>query len=191
MRAIASSGPSNRGVGAGDDDEVLVAFVARAAGEFDLVDEFLARDRVGDVFVIMRALGVELILDVDAGDAGADELAHRAHGVQRLAEARPAVGHHRDRDRVSHVAGDAHLLVHGQQRLRRAARAAGDETAVVDRREAGVRNQPPSERVIGDRHVDEALFVEEPAQRLGCFHGFVPPWRFAFDGRLMAPYAAG
>jgi len=91
--------------------------------------------------------------------------------VQRLAEAGPAVGDHRDPDCVSDIARDAYLLVHGQQRLRRAARAAGDKAAGVDRLEARIGNQPAAERVIGDRHVDEAVLVEEPAQCLGSGHG--------------------
>src|ERR1041385_9555458 len=45
-------------------------------------------------------------------------------------------------DEQVRVAGDAHLLVHGQQRLRRAARAAGHEPAVVDSGKAGVGHQP-------------------------------------------------
>ena len=68
-------------IGTRDDDEIFVSLVAGDAGIFDLGDEILARDRVRDIFVVMRPLGIKLILDMDAGDAGADEFAHRAHGV--------------------------------------------------------------------------------------------------------------
>ena len=49
---------------------------------------------------------------LDAGDPGAGELAHRAHRVQRLAEAGAGIGNQRHADRARHLAGDAHLLVH-------------------------------------------------------------------------------
>jgi len=40
----------------------------------------------------MRAFREQLILDVDAGNPGRGELAHRAHRVQRLAEPRAGIG---------------------------------------------------------------------------------------------------
>jgi hypothetical protein len=71
----------------------------------DLFDEFLDRNAVHDIFVIVRALRIELILDVDAGDAGADELAHRPHGVKRLAKAGAGIDDDRDLDAARHVLG--------------------------------------------------------------------------------------
>src|SRR5688572_1796499 len=159
------------GIGARDDHEVRIGAVALPAGEADLVGELLARHRVRDVLVIVRALGVELVLDVHAGDAGADALAHGAHGVQRLAEAGAAVDHERDVDRRRHVARGAQLLVHGEQRLRGAARSAGDEAAGVDAVEAEALQQPPAERIVGDRHVHELLLLQQTAQRGGFLHG--------------------
>src|SRR2546427_751534 len=48
------------GVGARDDDKIGVGLVALPAGIFDLGDEFLARDRVHLIGVVMRSLRVEL-----------------------------------------------------------------------------------------------------------------------------------
>ena len=58
---------------------------------------------------------------MDAGNAGAEEFAHRSHGVQRFAEPGTAVGHRRNPDRIGDVAGHAHLLVHCEEGFRRAA----------------------------------------------------------------------
>ena len=64
-----------------NDHEVLVGPIALAAGEPDLVGELLSRDHVRDVFVVMRPLGKQLVLDMNTGDARIDELAHGAHRV--------------------------------------------------------------------------------------------------------------
>ena len=173
MRSIASCSPSKRQASdARDDDEVRIRLGALATGIVDLGDELVARRHVRHVFVVVRALGIQLVLDVDAGDAGANELADRAHGVQRFAEAGAAIGNQRYRHGRRHVAGDAHLLIHGQQRLRGAARAAGHEAAGVDRRKSEARDQPAADRVVGRRHVDEAAVRQQSAQRGGCaLHG--------------------
>jgi tricarballylate dehydrogenase len=110
---------------------------------------------------------------VRAGDAGADALAHRAHGVQRLAEAGAAVDHQRNVDRRRHVARHAQLLVHGEQRLGGAARGAGDEAAGVHAVEAEALQQAAAERIVGDRHVDELLPLQQTAQRGGFLHAYI------------------
>ena len=60
------------GIAPRNDYEILVALIALAAGEPDLVGEFLARDHVCHVFVIMRPFREQLVLNMDAGNAGAE-----------------------------------------------------------------------------------------------------------------------
>jgi hypothetical protein len=86
------------GIASGDDDKILVALIALPTGEPDLIDEFLSWNHVRDVFVVMRPLGKQLVLDVDAGDPHIDELTHGAHGVQRLAKAGAGIREHRSQD---------------------------------------------------------------------------------------------
>ena len=50
----------------------------------EFVDEFLARGGLPLCAMVVRALGKELILDVDSGNAGANELAHGASVEDRL-----------------------------------------------------------------------------------------------------------
>src|SRR5207245_9894873 len=80
------------GIGARDEYKFAVDPVAFAARPPDLVDELGQRYRMRNVFVVMRALREQLILDVDPGNSGGGELAHRAHRVQRLAEPRAGLG---------------------------------------------------------------------------------------------------
>ena len=70
--------------------------VALDAGKLDLVDEVGPVDRVGHVLVIVRALGIQLVFEVNACDAGTNEFPHRAHHMQRLAEARSRIRYARD-----------------------------------------------------------------------------------------------
>jgi hypothetical protein len=85
----------------------------------------------------MRALRVELVLDMYARDSGGGEFAHRAHRMQRFAETGAGIGDQRHRYRTRHLAGDAHLLVHCQQRFADRARGAADIAAGIDERRAG------------------------------------------------------
>src|SRR6202011_3848659 len=117
------------------------------------------------VFVVMRPLGKQLVLDVDAGDPHTDELTHGAHGVQRLPKTGARTPAHRDLHRPWHIAGYPDLLVQGQQRLGGAARAAGDEPAHVGRFEPSALDQASAQRVISDGEVDEGLVGEKPAER--------------------------
>jgi len=82
-------------------------------------------------------------------DARTDKLAHRAHGVQRSAEAGTAVGNQWYRYRRCNVAGDTDLFIHGQQRLRRAARATNYKAAGIHRRKSKAHDQTSADRVIG------------------------------------------
>ena len=115
---------------------------------------------MGHVFVVVRPLGVELILDMNAGDPSMDEFPDCTHRVQRLAETGAGIGD----DSLGDVAGCSHLLVHCQQWFGGTARAAGYEAAIVDRLEPQALNQPAAERIIGERHVDKALLGQKPAQ---------------------------
>jgi tripartite-type tricarboxylate transporter receptor subunit TctC len=58
---------------------------------------------------------------MDTGNATADEFAHRAHAMQRFSEAGTTIGYRRNLHRIRDVAGNPHLLVHCEERLRGAA----------------------------------------------------------------------
>src|ERR1043166_7946857 len=151
------------GVGARDDDEILVERVALLAGEADLVAVIFDRNIVRDVGMVMRALRKELVFDMHAGDAGAYAFAYGAHGVQRLAPAGAGIHQHRHGDPPDHPLGHAVLLGHGQQRLGDAGRAAGDEAAVIDHVEARVLNQARSNGVVCRRHGNDLGALEQRA----------------------------
>jgi len=93
-----------------------------------------------------------------------DEFLDRAHRVQRLAKTGAGIGDDRDLHHLGDVAGCAHLLVHRQQRFGSTAGTAGHKAAVVHGLEPQALDQPAAERVIGHRHVDEALLGQQPAQ---------------------------
>ncbi len=119
--------------------------------------------------VVMRPLGIELILDMDAGDPGGSKFAHRAHRVQRLAEPGAGIGDQRHLHSARHLAGDAHLLVHRQQRLGDHARGAGDIAAGVDDRHAHCLGEAAFERRRRRGHVKKLTAVEQFAQPPGLF----------------------
>ena len=121
------------------------------------------------VSVVMRPLREELVLDMDAGDAGHGELADRAHRVQRLAETGAGIGDQRHLHRARHLAGDAHLFVHRQQWLGDHAGGAGDIAAGIDDRHAHRLGQPPFERGRRRRHIQELAAVEQLAQPAGLY----------------------
>src|SRR5207302_11238403 len=56
--------------------------------------------------------GQTLILDMDSGDPGVLELAHRAPHVERVAESRVGIADDRDADRQRNIAGHLHDLGH-------------------------------------------------------------------------------
>ena len=98
---------------AGDDHEVPIALVALPTGESDLVDEFPARRGLSLGPMVVRPLRKELILDMDASNTGADELANGAHRMQRVTEPSTAIRHGGNPHRIGDIAGDPHLFVHG------------------------------------------------------------------------------
>jgi hypothetical protein len=79
------------GIGARDDQEIPVDPVSLAAGILDLLDVFLDRNHMRNVFVVVRPLRKDLVLDMHAGDARFAELPHGPHRVQRIAPARAGV----------------------------------------------------------------------------------------------------
>jgi hypothetical protein len=155
IRVTASSSPSKR-------QASLCAMIPKSLSVSSRWRQanLILSDHVGHVFVVVRPLGVELILDMNAGDPSMDEFPDCTHRVQRLAETGAGIGD----DRLGDVAGCSHLLVHCQQWFGGTARAAGYEAAIVDRLEPQALNQPAAERIIGERHVDKALLGQKPAQ---------------------------
>jgi hypothetical protein len=81
--------------------------------------------------VIVRALRIELVFDVHAGDAGTDAFSHQAHGVKRVAEACAAVDDERDGDALRDVRRQPDLLAHRELRLGDRGRRAADVAADV------------------------------------------------------------
>jgi hypothetical protein len=88
------------GISARDDQEILVAPVSLAARILDLLDVFLNRNHMRNVFVVVRPLREDLVLDMHAGDASFAELPHRPHRVQRIAPARAGICDQRDLDGI-------------------------------------------------------------------------------------------
>src|SRR5690606_21508292 len=76
-----------------DDDEAVVA--PRQAGRLDLLHHFFQGDHILARHVA-AALGADLVLDVDAGDAGFLEHAYGMEHIHRIAVARIGVGGQRD-----------------------------------------------------------------------------------------------
>ena len=114
--------------------------------------------------MIVRALGVELILDVDSSYARANEFPHGAHGVHRLAEARPAVGEGGNFHRVRDVSRHVHLLAHRHHRLGDAARTTRHETTRIGRLEAQALHQPAPDGIVGDGHEDKISPFQQGAE---------------------------
>src|SRR6185503_19532664 len=152
------------GVGARDDDEVAIAFVALAAREPDLLGELVRRDPVHHVLVVVRALRIELVLDVHPGDPGPDALAHGSHRVQRVAEARATVSDERDVDALRDVPGDPDLLGHRQQRLGQRRRSAADVAAYIRGFVAQRLDQASPDRIVDRRHVEKSLLPKQGSQ---------------------------
>jgi hypothetical protein len=155
IRVTASSSPSKR-------QASLCAMIPKSLSVSSRWRQanLILSDHVGHVFVVVRPLGVELILDMNAGDPSMDEFPDCTHRVQRLAETGAGIGDDRNLHRLGDVAGCSHC----RQWFGGTARAAGYEAAIVDRLEPQALNQPAAERIIGDRHVDKALLGQKPAQ---------------------------
>ena len=122
-------------------------------------DDVLALD-------VPAALREDLILELDARDAGAFQLVHGADHLRDLAVARVGIGDHGDPDRraepprvVDHLrrARDAEV---GQAE----GRSRGRVPAAVDRLEAGALQQPARERVERAGHDQDLPAGESLAQ---------------------------
>ena len=109
------------------------------------------------ILVIVRALGIKLVLDMDSGDAAIDEFPHRAGRMQRFAKRRPRIGDHRQWNGPCHCRGCFNLLRQGQQRLAHRARRTGDETADIGGIETGLLYHPAAERVVDRRHIQKTI----------------------------------
>ena len=149
-------------VGARDDQRVGIRARVERGAQLLLVQ--LGRDHVLALHV-PAALREDLILELDAGDAGALELVHGADHLRDLAVARVGVGDHGDRDRraepprvVDHL-GRARDAEVGQPE----GRSRGGVPAAVDRLEAGALEQPAGERVERAGH-DQDLAARRVAR---------------------------
>ena len=137
-------------IGARDDQRVAVG--ARVERRAQLLLVQLGRDHVLALHVT-AALREDLILELDAGDAGALELVHGADHLRDLAVARVGVGDHGERDGRAEAAG---VLDHlGRARDAEVGQPEGGGggriAAAVERLEAGALEQPAGERVEGAR----------------------------------------
>src|SRR5207249_7356945 len=107
-RLVERAAVRTAGVGARDEDEVGIELAAHRVGGAILAHRLLQRDHATPGHVA-AALGDRLVLDVDAGHARADVLAHRAYHVDGVAVPVVGVGDHRR----AHRAGDvARVQVH-------------------------------------------------------------------------------
>lgn len=160
-------------IGACNDQEIGIEPVALEAGVADLLGELVRRDLVHLVRVVVGALRIDLVLDVGAGDAGLDHLAHRPHGVQRLTEARACIDDHRDFYDARGVGRDGDLLSHREERLAHSAGRARDVAAAVDGLEARLLDEPRTEPVPDRGHVQKGTGIEQGFQsrRFSLDHG--------------------
>src|SRR6516162_10839316 len=105
------------GIGSRNDDEIGVDLVTCATAVLDLHDEIVGWNHVHLILVIVRALRKQLVFDMDASNAGTDELAYCPDAVKRLAEARTSVRQNRNVDAGRHRSRSLDLIGHGQQRF--------------------------------------------------------------------------
>jgi hypothetical protein len=152
-------------LGAGDDVEVLV--LARVEAGLDLAGVLLDRGQLAlDAGVEGAALGEDVVLDADRGDALALVAAHHVDDVDRVAVPVVAVGDDRDLDGVDHPGGGPQLVGHREDVRVGHAVGRGDlEAAGPDGVEAGLLDQLGREAVVGAAHQD----------RPGPGHSFLEP----------------
>ncbi|MDZ7727022.1 MAG: hypothetical protein U5Q44_01830 [Dehalococcoidia bacterium] len=113
-RSHVRSTPScGEGVTAGDDDEVIVP--ARFDRGRDLRRHLVRRDQVFDALVVVRALGGDLVFDLDGSRAGHLDHADGAGKVDGVAEADAAVDDHGDVDPFHDRAAGVSKLGGGQE----------------------------------------------------------------------------
>ena len=119
---------------------------------------YFHRNAVHHVLVIMRAFGIELILDVDAGDASALELLdcpphrrRRPEAVLGIGDDGDALDGAHDRRRVVGHLAQADEPGVGRAQPRRRGRVGAD----VDRLEARALDQARAHRVVGARCDDD------------------------------------
>jgi len=148
-------------VGASDDDEVGILAVADLDGGAIFPDRlFASHDGLaGDVAAALREL---LVLDVDAGDAGLDELLDCSHGAQRVAVAVIGIRDDRNLDRTGHHRRDAGHLGHGEEPHVRPAVGEGHGVAAqVDRLHADALGDLRIERRVHTAGEDVGLVVDQ------------------------------
>ena len=138
--------------------------IARPTGPFDLIDQLLRRNRVRYIFVIVRSLGIELVLDVNAGDTSIDKFFDRAGHMQRLPEPRARIADDGRRDRPGDMLRRLDLFTHCEQRFADGARAAGNISADIGSIEPHILRQPAAQRVVNRGHIDEFLLLQKGAQ---------------------------
>ena len=112
------------------------------------------------------ALGGLLVLEVDAGEAGALEGLNRPHNLQGLSEPGVGVADRRHLDRLGDVPGFANHLLHAQQPDVGVARGAVDKprSGDVERLETGALGEHGHRSVEHSRH-DDGLPGDGAAER--------------------------
>jgi hypothetical protein len=152
------------GVGAGDEDEVRR--FARFDRGADLDHHLLARDHRDALRQQAAALGRDLVLEVDAGDAGGLELAHGAHHVHHAAVAGVRVAQQRDFQVPGDAAGVLDHLGHAQHADVGNAQDAGRHGVAGegDGTEAGLLGDACGEAVEGAGQAHHGAGAKELAQ---------------------------
>ncbi len=122
------------------------------------------------------ALGKVLVLELDRGGAGALELAHGAHDVERIAVAGVGIDHEMRIDAVADQRQRLRHLGHGDEAdVGPAEPGVGDRGAGdIERREARLRGDQRGERIVHAGRHDDGLAGKTGAERFGVSHGHIP-----------------
>ena len=116
-----------------------------------------------------------LILEMEGGDAGALEGARRGLRIERIAVTGIGVGNDRNVDHIHHRRQPVDDGVHGNQaEIGNAGRARDRAAAGIDRGEAGLRDEPRREPVIGARRHGDVARGEQVSQFCRSAHDCSP-----------------
>ena len=158
---------------AGDDQQVGVR--PRRQRRLQLAHHLRRRDQVLDPLVVVRPLGRDLILQLDRGRARRLELADRAAGVQRVAEAHAAVDDQRHGGALRDLTRRRRHLGGRQQRLRHRQLEAQPAAAQIGRPVAQRLDRARRQRVEADRREHRPAALDRGPQVAPRAHRPAPP----------------